>query len=89
MTFIGYAPAKNPRLLVAASATLMTAGSIGLSFVSVHFDGQVSLKWVRTVGWIWAGSPEGARQVLSTIAGSMITVAGVAFSINIVALTMS
>lgn len=67
----------------------MTAGSIGLSFASVHFDGQVSLKWVRTVGWLWAGSPEGARQVLSTIAGSMITVAGVTFSITIVALTLA
>lgn len=69
--------------------TLMTAGSIGLSFASVHFDGQVTTKWVRTVGWIWAGSPEGARQVLSTIAGSMMTVAGVAFSITIVALTLA
>lgn len=69
--------------------TLMTVGAIGLSFASVHFDGQVSAKWVRTVGWIWAGSPEGARQVLSTIAGSMITVAGVAFSITIVALTLA
>jgi uncharacterized membrane protein len=69
--------------------TLMTAGAVGLSFASVHFDGLVKVKWVRTVGWIWAGSPEGARQVLSTIAGSMITVAGVAFSINIVALTLA
>ena len=69
--------------------TLMTAGSIGLSFVSVHCDEQVSIKWVRAVGWIWAGSPEGARQVLSTIAGSMITVAGVTFSITIVALTLA
>ena len=69
--------------------TLMTAGAIGLSFASVHFDGQVSAEWVRTVGWIWAGSPEGAREVLSTVAGSMITVAGVAFSITIVALTLA
>lgn len=69
--------------------TLMTVGSIGLSFASVHFDGLVTTKWVRTVGWIWAGSPEGARQVLATIAGSMITVAGVSFSITIVALTLA
>jgi uncharacterized membrane protein len=69
--------------------TLMTAGAVVLSFASVHLDGQVNAKWVRTVGWIWAGSPEGARQVLSTIAGSMITVAGVAFSITIVALTLA
>lgn len=33
--------------------------------------------------------PEGARSVLSTIAGSMITVAGVTFSITIVALTLA
>ncbi len=69
--------------------TLMTAGAVALSFASVHLDGQVNAKWVRTVGWIWAGSPEGAREVLSTIAGSMITVAGVAFSITIVALTLA
>jgi uncharacterized membrane protein len=68
---------------------LMTAGAVGLSFASVHLDGLVKVKWVRTVGWIWAGSPEGAREVLSTIAGSMITVAGVAFSITIVALTLA
>lgn len=69
--------------------TLMTAGSIALSFVSVHFDGRINAQWARTVGWVWAGSPEGARQVLSTIAGSMITVAGVVFSITIVTLTLA
>ena len=69
--------------------TLMTAAAIGLSFASVHVDGLLKVKWVRTVGWIWAGSPEGAREVLSTIAGSMITVAGVAFSITIVGLTLA
>lgn len=68
---------------------LMTMGAVALSFLSVHIDGEVSAEWVRTVGWIWAGSPEGAREVLSTIAGSMITVAGVAFSITIVALTLA
>jgi uncharacterized membrane protein len=69
--------------------TLMIAGTVGLSFLSVHVDGRLKVQWVRTVGWIWAGSPEGARQMLSTIAGSMITVAGVAFSITIVALTLA
>lgn len=68
---------------------LMTAGAIGLSFASVHIDGELKARWVRAMGWIWAGSPEGAREVLSTIAGSMITVAGVAFSITIVALTLA
>lgn len=39
--------------------------------------------------WVYEGGPEGARAVLSTIAGSMITVAGVTFSITIVALTLA
>ncbi|WP_311568164.1 DUF2254 family protein [Photobacterium arenosum] len=37
----------------------------------------------------FTGGAEGARSVLSTIAGSMVTVAGVAFSITIVALTLA
>ena len=68
---------------------LMTIGSIGLSVASVHLDGQVKTRWVRTVAGIWTGSPEGAREVLSTIAGSMITIVGVVFSITIVALTLA
>lgn len=69
--------------------TLMTAGGVALSFAAVHLDEKVKYAWVRTVGWLWAGGAEGARAVLSTIAGSMITVAGVAFSITIVALTLA
>jgi uncharacterized membrane protein len=45
--------------------------------------------WIDEVGWIYSGGPEGAREVLSTIASSMITVAGVVFSITIVALTLA
>ncbi len=41
------------------------------------------------VWWIYGGGPEGARAVMSTIAGSMITVAGVVFSITIVALSLA
>jgi uncharacterized membrane protein len=39
--------------------------------------------------WGYSGGVEGAREVLSTVAGSMITVAGVAFSVMIVALTLA
>jgi uncharacterized membrane protein len=44
---------------------------------------------IRHLGWIWAGRPEGARALLSTVAGSMITVAGVEFSITIMALSLA
>ena len=43
----------------------------------------------RGLGWVYARGPEGARAILETIAGSMITVAGVVFSITIVALQLA
>lgn len=39
--------------------------------------------------WITSVSPEGARALLTTVAGSTITVTGVVFSITIVALTLA
>ncbi len=41
------------------------------------------------VGWLYAGGSDGAKTLLSTIAGSVITVAGVVFSITIAALTQA
>jgi uncharacterized membrane protein len=39
--------------------------------------------------WVYTGGADGARALLSTIAGSMVTVAGVGFSITIVALVLA
>lgn len=69
--------------------TVMSILATGLSFLTVHLDTLVNAKWARTAGWIWAGGPDGARSVLSTIAGSTITVAGVVFSITIVTLSLA
>ncbi|MEO7723956.1 MAG: DUF2254 family protein, partial [Chthoniobacterales bacterium] len=69
--------------------TIMSILATGLSFLTVHVDTMVNAKWARAAGWIWAGGPEGARSVLSTIAGSTITVAGVVFSITIVTLSLA
>ena len=41
------------------------------------------------VGWLYAGGADGAKTLLSTVAGSVITVAGVVFSITISALTQA
>ena len=68
---------------------LLTSAAVALSLLTVHLDQHVQESWVRAVGWLWAGGPEGARDVLSTIASSMITVAGVTFSITIVALQLA
>ena len=41
------------------------------------------------LSWLYSGSPDGARSVLSTIAGSMISLAGLTFSITMVTLSLA
>lgn len=64
---------------------LMAALSIALSFATIGVDSRISREVVQTIGLVWSGGAEGARGLLSTVAGSMITVAGVIFSITIAA----
>ncbi len=58
----------------------------GLAIGMMRLDRAVD---VGFFGVLYTGGADGAREILSTIAGSMITVAGVAFSITIVALTLA
>ena len=67
---------------------VMTFLAIALSFLTVFIDRRIGPD-TNIFGFLYSGGPEGARLVLSTIAGSMITVAGVIFSITIVALTLA
>ncbi|CAN5828014.1 DUF2254 domain-containing protein [soil metagenome] len=69
--------------------TIMTVGAVALAFAMLALDGKFGAEVVDDLSWIFSGGPEGARQVLSTVASSMITVAGVAFSITIVALSLA
>ncbi|MBE9130208.1 MULTISPECIES: DUF2254 domain-containing protein [unclassified Coleofasciculus] len=69
--------------------TLMAGGAIALAFTIVTLDQSGKSGPIQKLGWVYTGGPDGARTVLSTIAGSMITVAGTAFSIVIVALTLA
>ena len=69
--------------------SVMAALSIGLAFATVAVDRAIQDRWVREAEWLYTGGPEGARAVLATVAGSMITVAGVAFSVLIVALSLA
>lgn len=68
--------------------SVMTALSIALAAATVAFDRQPN---VIDEGWFffYSGGAEGARSVLSTTAGSMITVAGIAFSATMVALSFA
>jgi uncharacterized membrane protein len=56
-----------------------------LSFVTVYLDRNGMAEWLNEVSWIHSSRPEGARTVLTVIAGSMIAVASTVFSITIAA----
>ena len=69
--------------------TIMALGAALLSVATIDADRISNATFANSVGFIWSGGADGARSLLSTIAGSMITVAGVVFSITIVALTLA
>ncbi len=69
--------------------SLLAAGSIFLSYAAVKLDEHLRSAIEYGLGWEYAGGAEGARAVLSTIAGSIITVAGTTFSITIAALSLA
>jgi len=68
--------------------SLILIAAIALAFTMLYFDRKGS-SGITNLWWLYTGGPDGARSVLSAIAGSMITVAGTAFSITIVALQLA
>jgi uncharacterized membrane protein len=69
--------------------TLIVAGSIGLAMVLVEVHSTGSARWLARWPRLFGASAEGASGMLSTIAGSMMTVVGVTFSMTLVALVMA
>ena len=57
--------------------------------MTIAFDAAVRERLLEKIELVWMGGADGARELLSAIAGSMITVAGVVFSITIVVLTLA
>lgn len=68
---------------------LMALGAIILAFTMISLDRAGSTGPIEQLGWVYAGGPDGARAVLSAVAGSMATVTATAFSITIVALQLA
>jgi uncharacterized membrane protein len=64
--------------IMAFAAVLLAGGMIWLD----SYEGSA---WMDRFAWLYASRPSGARQVLSSIGGSMITVAGTVFSVTIAA----
>jgi hypothetical protein len=57
--------------------------------LTVAIDQQGTSEWLGSVRFIYLNQPSGARSLLSTIAGSVMNVAGVVFSLTIIALTLA
>ncbi|MGD8297199.1 MAG: DUF2254 domain-containing protein [Desulfobacterales bacterium] len=68
---------------------LMTVASMLLSIITPEIDKYFLYRDDTQNWWIYSGGPDGARTVLSVIAASMISVAGVVFSITIVVLSLA
>lgn len=68
---------------------LMASLAVGLSFGLIAVDTWLGSRWLHDVEWLYLNQPDGARAVLSTIAGSMITVAGVTFSMTILTVSFA
>jgi uncharacterized membrane protein len=69
----------------ALMALLAGAAALG----SVALDHAVGSAWVQDIGWVWSGGADGARGVLSVVAGSVMTVVSIVFSITVTALAQT
>jgi uncharacterized membrane protein len=68
---------------------IMAGGAIILAFGMIAIDQLFQDTSYADNGWIYGGGAEGARALLSTVAGSIINVTGVTFSITIAVLTLA
>lgn len=68
---------------------VMSGGAVALAFGTVALDRAKSDEWRESFGFLYTGGAEGASAVLGTIAGSMITIAGVVFSMTLIALSLA
>jgi uncharacterized membrane protein len=67
---------------------LMSLGAVAL-LLTTWLIGDEAVEAVVSHGYFYPGDVESARRVLATIAGSIINVAGVSFSVTMVALSLT
>jgi uncharacterized membrane protein len=68
---------------------IMATAAVVLAFVLIWLDGIVGDDLISSFALLYTGGVEGTRGLLSSIAGSMIGVAGTTFSITIAVLTLA
>ncbi|MBS0243509.1 MAG: DUF2254 domain-containing protein [Proteobacteria bacterium] len=68
---------------------MIVVGAVVLAFALVQIDERLDLTWLTRWSHLFGAGAEGSRGMLEAIATSMITVAGVTFSITIAALAQA
>lgn len=68
---------------------LITVGAVILAMALIEIDAHVPASIIERYPRLFGAGAEGSRGLLSAVASSMITVAGVVFSITIVALSLA
>lgn len=69
--------------------SLLALSAVVLALVLVQVDRQIQIEQVQQLSWMYTGDADGARSLLSMVAGSTISVAGTVFSITMVALSLA
>ena len=67
----------------------MAAVALVLSYATVALDVLMQARGVHAWSWAYTGGAEGASAVLTAISGSMITIAGLVFSMTLVAMSLA
>jgi uncharacterized membrane protein len=68
---------------------IVILGALGLFVLTLRLDQAAYRGRFRPPTWVISGTADAARQILTSIAASVITVVGVVFSITIVTLTLA
>lgn len=68
---------------------LMALVAAGAALAGTAIDYAIGSAWLRDMGWVWSGGTEGARSVLSVIAGSVMTVVSIVFSLTVTTLAQT
>jgi uncharacterized membrane protein len=68
---------------------LLASLAVVMAWTVLRLDRWAADSDVGELAWAFSGGADSARQILATIAGSMVTVAGVTFSVTVVALTLA
>lgn len=69
--------------------TVMVLGACVLSTFTLHLDRTLDEGTINALPFVFRNGVDGAQTLLATVAGSMITVTGVTFSVVIVAFTLA